>query len=206
MKAYKFTKRQFYDRGSFRLGTLYDYRREDNYGTAVGDAREGSFDRQHSFDFNTSSNLIGRLTANQEFSWMYAKGKRTSPQERHPFVLNFTSANLLIFSAALVDDDGLFNEFSGADCCLEICDFEAFCQALVSKIPRVQKWAIKECVYADRVVINDRAPMPSLPFLKDVRYAQQREIRLAVQLWGDPTDPVMLSSLDPLKYCRIHKP
>ncbi|MGA2443920.1 MAG: hypothetical protein ABSG50_00655 [Opitutaceae bacterium] len=206
MKAYKFTKRRYYDRGSFRLGTLYDYRREEAYGSAIGDAREGTFDRQHSFDFKTSNALIKQLTSAQEFGLMYAKGEKTGKFERNRFVLNFTSVNLLVFSAALISDHFLFGEFADTDCCIEIDDFEAFCGCLVGKISQpIAKAAIRECIYGDRVVVNDRNPMPPLPFLKDKRYEKQREIRLCVQLYADPTGPITLSSLDALLHCRIVK-
>jgi hypothetical protein len=206
MKAYKFTKREYYDRGSFRLGTLYDFRREEAYGKVVGDQSEGSFDRQHSFSFATSDGLIRRLTAAQDFAWMYAKGEKTDRHASDRFTLRFTSANLLVFCASLIDDDRLFDEFTGTDCCIEIDDFEAFCRALVQKISRpVAKVVIRKCTYGARLVTNDRSPMPPLPFLKDWRYEGQKEVRLCVDLGCDPTEPILVSSLGALLHCRIVK-
>jgi hypothetical protein len=45
--------------------------------------------------------------------------------------------------------------------------------------------------------------MPPLPFVKDKRYAKQKEIRLCVQLFGDPAGAITLNSEDALRHCNI---
>jgi hypothetical protein len=45
MELFKYTRREFelatLERGSIRLGTLFDYRKAEDHGAQVGDAREG---------------------------------------------------------------------------------------------------------------------------------------------------------------------
>ena len=206
MKAYKFTKKEYFGKHSFRLGTLYDYRREEAYGSAIGDAREGTFDRQYQFPFKTTDQLINRLTTNQRFAWVYAKGEKNDRREKNRYLINFVSANLLVFSASLIPDDFLFDEFSGSDCCVEISDFGELCAALMrDNSLAVEKTAIRECTYTDRIVVNDDSPMPPLPFVKDKRYAKQKEIRFCVQLFGDPPGGIILNSLDAWQHCKILK-
>jgi hypothetical protein len=205
MKAYKFTKKGYYEKCSFRLGTLYDYRREETYGSAIGDAREGTFDRQHSFPFRTNDSMIKHLTCNQRFPWAYAKGQKKDRNESNRHIINFTSANLLIFSASLNFDDFLFDEFADTDCCIEIADFGQFCTTLLRGANlAIEKTVIRECTYTDRIVVNDDSPMPPLPFIKDRRYSKQKEVRLCVQLFTDPTGAITLNSEDALRHCRIY--
>lgn len=205
MKVYKFTKSTFYKNGTFRLGTLYDYRMEEQYGSSIGDRREGTFDMEYQHPFKTNNKIISNLTKNQKFEWAYSKGEKIDKNITNPYNIKFTSANLLVYSVTMIDDDFLFNEFQDTDCCIQITDFFKFSETMVTKIKTpVEKWIVQPCTYCERTVTNKKWPMPMLPLTKDRKYQNQNEIRLCIQTTGDPS-PVVISDLELLSYCKIHK-
>ena len=107
-----------------RLGSLWDYRKEELHGSSIGDKSEGSFEVEMESAFEVDTDLRKVLFSNQNFMAGYVKGNRFEKDGGNPF-LAMTLPNVHIFSSSLVYDKKLFNEFD-SDLCLVIPDFEKF--------------------------------------------------------------------------------
>ncbi len=203
MKLYKFTKRKFVDSASFRFGTLYDFRREEKYGTEIGDRAEGT-SRFHQEVFHYWEEFDPHiLLRTQPFGYAYAKGREADGLKR--YTLSITSQDLLIFCVSEVFDEGLFSAFN-ADVCLEISDWPKFAEALVSSLHLpVEKFHVEHCSYLDKDFFAASRGLPSLPYWKEPRYEYQNEHRLCVSVAMDPIHPVTTTSPDALKLCNIIK-
>lgn len=200
MRVYKYTNSKYCSPWSFRLGTLYDYRKEEEYGRSIGDKGEGSHSSNFSTTFDTTDDFARRLYDEQDFPAMYVKAL----QKDGGSTFVFTSCNLLVFSAICDRNDDMYAEFKGTDCCVSISNFELFSKALVSSMDvNVEKWLIKKCEYGGKKWVEQYGAIPSLPYFKDIRYSYQKEVRLCVQLYEDVKNPVIVSPRGMWKYCKI---
>ena len=199
MRVYKYTNLEYCNPWSFRLGTLYDYRREEEYGNAVGDKNEGSYHLKYETHFETTDAFTDNLQKNQPFPFMYVKG---SNEDRWFYAL--TSLNLLVFSAVLVKNDEMYKEFKNTNCCVAIYDFYSFSENLVRQIKLpVVKWQINKCEYGPKNLSNTHGPVPSLPFLKNEHYKYQNEVRLCIEVASESVNPLILPGKGFWKNCKI---
>lgn len=206
MKAYKFTQSKYHKKGSLRLGSLWDYRKEELHGSSIGDKREGSFQIEMESAFELDASFQEALFSNQNFMACYVKGDRFEEDGGNPF-LAMTIPNIHIFSASLIYNKKLFNEFE-SDLCLEIPDFRIFSELLVrqiNKTHRVLKWVIVECLYMENQVFDRPESVPCLTRIKNDKYAQQKEVRLCVELLEPPDGGIVLKGKKALKHCHVFK-
>jgi len=203
MKVFKFSKRKFVSSASFRLGTLYDFRREEKYGAQVGDRIEGaSRGVQETFPFWSDFDP-GKILTGQPFESMWAKGNETEGLKRH--VLSVTSQDLLVFCVTQHFDESLYDVFD-SDVCLEIEDWNGFTKALIRALPLpVEKYCSDACCYLEKDFFAASGSLPRLPFWKEPRYASQKEVRLCVSVAVDPITPVTVSSPAALSFCTMRE-
>lgn len=199
MRVYKYTNSAYCKPWSFRLGTLYDYRREEELGSQIGDKSEGSHHLKYNSEFEISDEFMADLGKNQHFSFAWAKGEN----EGHHFCA-ITSSNLLVYSAVEHRDDELYNSFAESNCCVAINDFELFAINIISNIRLpIINWKIARCTYGPKNWVDTLGPIPSIAFAKDEAYKHQSEVRLCIEVAADVVTPLIVNGNKFWKYCSI---
>lgn len=196
---YKFTRREFVNKASFRLGTLYDYRNMETHGPHIGDSHEGSYAGNPWPDIPPEkAKFSPRFMARQPFEWVFFKGNDTS--EKKPY-LSLTSQDLLVYSLTRTFDPRHFDKFD-ADVCLEVHNYPEFFGALCEKLLHsVGTVCHSPCIYAAKEKITFKKPFPALPFWKHPLYESQAEYRLCVSVRVDPVSAVLINAPRALTFC-----
>jgi hypothetical protein len=205
--AFKFTKRANADlmlcEHIFRLGTLYDFRSIEIHGANIGDTSEGTCSvTSEIITFN--SDYDPQLLAHaQDFTCAWTRGHLTEkPQIK---MLQMTIHNLLLYCASLTFDETNFMDFD-SDVCIRIKDFLAFSKALVNSVNfPIEKTIIRPCEYIDKSTLTPKTPIPSLAFWKPPKYLSQKEIRLAIAIFTDPVEPLLIHSPEAAKFCEVFR-
>jgi hypothetical protein len=197
---YKFTKREFVDKASFRFGTLYDYRDMEKHGPDIGDPREGSYSGNPWPNVPLKrAKFKPKFMGRQPFEWMWAKG-HSADAKKAPH-LTITSQDLLIYSLSREFKFEFFKSFN-ADVCLEVFNYVEFFGALHNRLPyRKETICHSPCLYPPKNEFSFTKPLPALPFWKAPEYAPQAEYRLCVSVACDPLSAVIVTAPEALRFC-----
>lgn len=183
-------------KGSFRLGTLYEYRDEESYGQVIGDASEGTRLAYEEIDHVTREN---QSKFSKQFVNLEAEGSGMSnltlQVEQH-------SPDCYIYCTAEEFDKNALSDF-GYDTCVVIEDPNRFFAALSHTIRHKAKFeGIFHCQYMLREVHYTSDIPPAI--IKDPKYQNQKEVR---GVWS-PTkqqvvEPIYLTSKKAARYCKL---
>jgi hypothetical protein len=207
-KLYKYLQpehaRGLLERGTVRIGTLYDYRRNE-LGAAIGDENEGQSRTEHGVDFAVD------MSRPENQSWVSRSLLRTHPMQTGIMVRDST------FYIEDEDPDCFLycmsHRFSGramrafkADACVEILQPGRFIETMVTALRTrgyVLRATLSPCDYSGRVRDENAERLPPV-LIKDPHYSYQSEIRLIME----PASPAKLEpfieSIPELTaFCRI---
>lgn len=224
MKAYKYfdsaLRAKILDEGSFRIGTLYDYRKTEAHGAEVGDSREGkigahsrvlswsssnpSIANEHASSFVQGNNAVvfgegsaisfgpgGAIEFGSNGVTLRNVGLRSELQ-----VLD-----LYVFSFSLVASHDLMRRM-GYDACFEISDIDEFLRRLPTPAgARLAGWAPVN--YQMREMHFEAAKKSNPALIKEPMFAYQQECRAIWEPAQRPIQAAIVRAPDlPKKLCR----
>lgn len=216
MRLYKYIPRQFSDgfirHGAIKIGTLYEYRKTENYNPAIADADEGSFYTEFELPGGGEVDL-GRTTPeadffrkhllrpDQQFSnvkMVLADGAR--------IISRSNSEDLYVFCCSAQFSASTMAEF-GCDACIEISNAHAFVNAVSHAIRhKASLLGFGQVHYLSKTT-HYRTPHQLHPaVMKDQKYAYQCEWRA---LWAPTTPivgPLFIRARRAASYCTRYQP
>ena len=202
---FKYTRQEHADamirRGSFRIGTLYEFRKVEAHGPEVGDEGEGTkqvFDiaNGHWRDVTARPNLAQRFIA--------ADPNANITFKNVGFQVDHEAPDAFVYCVTAIMDHRAMRDF-GADTCVEITNPKRFFEELDHVLRTrhlVGESVTAPCFYGERRrhIITDGNLHPA--FLKPPRYAYQREIRVVWEARQPPIGPIIVESLPASQYLR----
>ncbi len=187
-------------KGQIRIGTLYDFRKEEIYGNEVGDKSEGSA-RVNGFQAQLPKRFDPiKFMGKQPLLTMYAGGHLTR-DKRHK-VHSFTTHDVYVFCAAWELNTNMDPAFGRS--VVVIRNVQSFVSAIARALPAsILKWDIGRCIYSDKENVAKLKNLPSLPFWKPERYAYQDEWRAWFMSSEDHIKPEIIESFEIAKHCSL---
>lgn len=187
-------------RGQIRIGTLYDFRREELHGTEVGDKSESAatvqgYQARLPRRFNP-----GKFVGKQPLSTTYAGGHLTRDKQHK--IYNYTTQDAYVFCASWNLNPQMGVDFGSA--VVAIRNVQSFIQAIARALPPgIQSWDFGRCVYKGKEEPAKLKQLPPLPLWKPPRYGYQDEWRAWFVTDKQSIEPVIIESFDIAKYCSI---
>lgn len=196
----------FFSKGNLKIGTLYEYRKIEIYGNAIGDDAEGII----STDFelpNGGTIHMGQDSREAEFlrsipglselpsgvKIVMAKGAKIIDQNHSP--------DAYIFCTTAEFDPNVMKEFGGA--CFEIVQPEKFFK-IISRAIRHQAILVGTApiTYRSRQTDWERPHTVHGSMIKADKYAYQKEVRTLWNPLKESVKPLFIKVPDAIKYCR----
>lgn len=207
---YKYLRRKHLNRfrndGEMRIGTLYDFRKEERYGSVVGDSDEGTkiltTDGYHFLDTNDSATIPDWFKSHFEKSIRIAPGGSLTIHARAGVRTRLTAPDRYVYCVSTEFDKGILlnGEY---DCCIQIVDSERFFEEITIRLSRFAVWLeFSPCVYRSRLVLGDKDDGLDPALIKGKRYTYQREARAIWEAAVDgPLSPVIIRAKRARKCC-----
>ena len=203
-KAYKYIPSQFarpfLDKGVIRIGTIYEYRNIEKYGSTIGDDNEGIVDEKETYENltirgpeETPELLKGRIHVEEGGLFQMYGGS---------IVVREQSPDYYIFCITKEYNYSVMQEFK-CDTCIEIFNIERFIQCLNKSMRHKGKFiGAFECAYKNKTVSPGDRPQEHPAIIKALEYAPQKEIRLIWEPKKSNPKPLILKCRKATKYCR----
>lgn len=211
---YKFLKQKhalsFMQTGELRIGTLYKYRKCEKYGTEIGDQGEGSKRTVCVDSVDSATQVLAH-----PFLSNFIRVSPGAEVRIHDalFTTQEESKDLYIYSMTESLIPATAQEF-GYDSCLVIkqpMSFFSCIDAALRLVTSVENgFRVEKCIYISRTQlyslehgIAPAAEHQAHPaFIKDTRYAYQREVRTIWQPTEAIIQPIILRCPQATKYCE----
>jgi hypothetical protein len=196
-------------RGSFRIGTLAEYRRTESYGNEIGDKHEGMISTRMAPGVERNVTLgDGSLESNLLAS-VIARGPKS--------IINITlgadvrfhienwSNDVYVFSTSSKFDPSTMDRL-GYDACVEIHQPERFFIALDRSMQRrgsVTYDELHEITYRDKNAdyLKPHTVHPAL--IKDPRFEYQAEFRALWTPVDQPIEPIIIEATRAARYLEV---
>jgi hypothetical protein len=205
---YKYFRAEYAElalKGQFRVGTLHDFRRDEDHGSEIGDAGEGTKVVFQDLQGASKDILQGPNVLNQFFK---------VPEGANIFFsgitlqVNHDTPDLFIFCVSSVYDERAMREF-GYDTCIEIVRPRAFFEALHRALRDqllVNQGVLARCQYAERR--RDVATDGEFPaaLLKAKKHEYQQEVRALWQPRAQRIEPTTIVSTTAAQHIRLRLP
>lgn len=213
---YKYVKREhleaFFRSGSLKIGTLYEYRNEEELGKVIGDGEEGSYVTELLSPHGREVDLACRSPEANYFRQHILRPDQWDSKVKivmeagANLIANTNSPNYYIYCVSSVFDEQAMHQF-GCDSCIEITNPEKFFKA-ISKVIRHKggfdgvhriTYGLKKTDY-----LNPHQVHPAL--LKDPQYSYQSEVRAIWNPKKEPRGSLFVKVPKAIRYCREYKP
>lgn len=218
MSFYKFIEKKYFDdffqTGSIRLGTLYNFQMTEKHGMSRGDTTEGKHTVYRKIDDNllvTNDNIKSEPMVS-DFFGIEASSRGGFMIEDILLQTRHTSPNMLIFCSSNPYSSGLFSKWyekEKLDYCYEIFDVVGFCTAIthaLSTRSEGNKFRIcKKVIYANKNINHDSAYAKEPPcILKKKEHQWQNEMRMAWSFDDASKDQevIIMDVPEAVKFCR----
>ena len=201
MKLYKYLPKEFAvamtETGTIKIGTLFNYRKEEKFGCKVGDESEGKITKQ----------LKGPITVSQESHPKFLKEMNLVFQDPQHIKgsIDFvqTSENLYVYSVSEVLSRDLMQEF-GYNSCVEISDPNIFFKMVSASFPSASFCGFHKCVYDKKIIPHDTEILISPALLKSKeKYGNQNEVRALWSSSNKEIAPVIVTAPAVKKLVKI---
>lgn len=179
------------ERGEFRIGTLYDFRKQEKYGTEIGDSGEGKKTVSTVVNLaemaSDESDTLGRQ---KPFVSQFIDLQRGNVILRDcHFEMRYESPDYYMYCFSDTADATIM-ERMGKECCLEIRDAKSFLLALteclVAKDIAGGQCLFKRCTYGSRSMKYNGTEGEKSAFLKPVEQSYMHEVRAIWEPRGSP--------------------
>jgi hypothetical protein len=216
MRLFKYLPKKylkaFFRTGALKLGTLYEYRKVEEYGAVIGDKDEGLHKTEL---FLPGGGQIDLATASPEAEFFRKHVLR--PDQRNSkvkiilaegakLIAHSNSPDLYIYCMTSEFNADVMSQF-GCDSCLEILRPRDFFRAISKRVSNSIRFDGYGPVHYGSKSTHYRLPHSLHPAItKEEHFSYQKECRA---IWipkdGTPT-PLFLDVPDARKHCRIHVP
>lgn len=177
--VYKYTHREhaeaMINEGKVRLGTLYDYRRQE-HGGAIGDTDEGIYKVFSDEDFEYTG-----PSGASPFHRHFIKGEGHARFQGIRFEHRRVTHNAYMFCCSSEFSESMMQKYRaepGYDACVRINAPVRFFDEISKVLGReITDWVVGNCVYLKREFHHTQEPDTSPGFVKDPLYAWQKEVR-----------------------------
>ncbi len=211
-KLYKYGKRVHIERtaqyGEIRIGTLFDYRREERFGTAIGDSQEGYteiYDKVDKYDFSEPEKLP--KIAHEFFH--IPKGLKNSFVENVNLMLKRQSKNYYLFCLSKAFKKELLIEFKCEAVYSIIKPFKFFHEIniVLNDLGLARgRMFIMPCIYMPRKMHHTSKEADLAPVLiKHPKYAKQEEVRVIWTPTYSEISPVIIACPQIGKYIHLEE-
>lgn len=209
MRLYKYMPQKYLDnffkRGSLKVGTLYEYRKVEQYGEAIGDGAEGilvtKFSHQAGISVDLGSNSPEALYLRKTFGFVGPPGAIIEFSPAGGINHRVESENAYIFCTTSEYNADVMREFGGA--CIEIVRPDEFFKAISHTIRH--KGTFQHCgpiEYKERETRWDKPHSTHACMVKDSRYAYQKEVRTIWAPAKDAITPLFVNVPAAVRFCR----
>lgn len=227
MRAYKYfdstLRTKILEEGSFRIGTLYDYRKTEAHGAEIGDRSEGKIGaHSHVLSWSSSNPRITNEHAStfvKGNAVVFGEGSSISfgPGGAIEFGANGVALrnvglrselqvlDLYVFSFSLVANDDLMRRM-GYDACFEISDIDEFLRRMPPPDgARLAGWA--SVSYQPREMHFEAAKRTNPALIKEPVFSYQQECRAIWEPTRRPIQAAFVQAADVAKaLCHEVKP
>lgn len=145
--------------GLIRIGTLYDFRKEEKHGSEIGDKDEGTktlaTDGYHFLDTADKNTIPNWYEHQFSDSFKLEEGARLQIHARDGVRLRLTVPDRYVFCASYEFDGGLIKN-GEYDACIKIHNSVGFFDALSNKIKnRGAFLGMGKCTYRPRIILGE---------------------------------------------------
>lgn len=217
MVLFKYLQRKhlegFLSKGSIRIGTLYDYRRIERYGSVIGDDYEGLYETELSIPGGGVVDMATNSYDAEAFRKYFLHNRpdlhdrkvKLVFQPKTKLITRSTSQNLYIYCMSSEYNEHVMKEFK-CDSCLEIINPEYFFAAISKRIRHKASFD----GYVEVSYLNKRAhytkPHSLHPaIMKDPKYEYQKEWRAIWSPIKTAREPLLIDVPKAIKYSREHR-
>lgn len=211
LQVFKFCKskdmKSLVERGSVRIGTLFDWRKQEKYGEMAADQSEGI--TQTPFNIIFYDHRF--INAMQIDSRVWVDGDKPS-QIRHFKNEVLRTPNLYTFSTSATYSEEIHKkwfESEGYDACYRINSTRLFSKAISRRLASSTLLLFEPVLYFDELQTNQELNGTFHPaMLKKINtFGGQHEVR---GLWqshdtNSPIEPVVIGESDAWKYCEEYR-
>ena len=202
----------FFKRGSIKIGTLYEYRNEEELGNVVGDDLEGVHITELHSPEGRKINLVDNSPESNYFRKhilrpdQQASNVKIIMEAGASLIAHTNSPDSYIYCLTSNYDEKVMKEFE-CDRCIEIFDPQKFFKA-ISKVIRHKGTfdGVHEISYGSKTTdhLNPHEIYPAL--LKAQKYANQSEIRAIWTPKKKLRGSLFVNVPKAVKYCREYRP
>ena len=203
---YKYLKREhaesFLSDGLVRIGTLYDYRRAEAHGPAIGDEAEGTLTVYSDDDVHWD-----RYEDAPEFYKQVLGGKADNIAIRGiEFQQRHVVTDVWMYCTSLAYSRAAMKAFE-CEVCIRINNPGRFFQTITRALNAdISQFLWGRCVYEDRRIHHRSTRRPHPGFLKDPAYAYQKELRAVWLPHEQPVTPRFLTLPELVPACTVYEP
>ncbi|ELP1261509.1 hypothetical protein QWS64_002861 [Escherichia coli] len=212
MPLFKYIKKEhldaFFSRGSLKIGSLYEYRKVEQYGTAIGDNKEGVYetvlDRTGGYQIDLSEDTPEANFFKARFD-IKGPGIKIVMGNGAKIISSDHSPDVYIFCVTTEFNLDAMRAF-GCDSCIEITRPELFFNAISKTIRHKASFEGGHPVtYGDKTTSYMR-PHPVHPALmKSEEYSYQKEYRGIWTPNKQINSPLYINAPRAIRACRVYK-
>lgn len=193
-------------KGEFRIGTLYEYRKEEKYGKVIGDKQEGIKESYHDIE-NEQWTPETQPEFTKELIKVAGTGKPKVTLKNVRLQKIESSQDYYTYCMCEEFNEDAWKKYSYYDTCVSIEKPEAFFRAINEELSDTAYFvAIGRCEYLGRQHRMSQNCRTNPAFLKDKTLAWQQEVRV---LWlpkkKHAIEPLIVISKEAAQYCSVHK-
>jgi len=189
--------------GKMRIGTLRDFQSEEEYGSEVGDAGEGTksaYEDKPDIVWGTADvpPLVKRLVSYPD--------NATVTFWDCDFQLTQKSPDCYIYCVAEEFNKDAMAEF-GYDCCIKINDPHMFFYELTRCIHlrhKIKQVVLGKCIYTERRQHYSLQNNIHPSLIKPPRFAYQKEVRAMWIPQDRKIQPIFVSCPQAMQFCSVH--
>lgn len=193
--------------GTFRIGTLFEYRTEEQYGCRIGDSAEGRDSLYDDADYDLSKPGSFPKMAREFFDT--SRSPKNSYVKDLRILLRRNSVNLYLFCMSKVFDHALMKDF-GYDSAFRIDEPLQFFHEISLTLRRLgitrDTVHVRSCVYRPKhVKYTDQIYEESPALVKELKYANQQEVRAIWTPLCKNIEPVLIQCVPAAQCCSLVK-
>ena len=199
-------------RGSLKIGTLYEYRKIEKYGGAVGDKNEGLHKTELFLPGGGQIDLASTTPEAEFFRKHVLRPDQTDSkvkivlEDGASLMAHSNSQDLYIYCMTSTFDEAAMKIF-GCDTCLEIIRPDEFFAAISRRMRHKGKFeGVVPIQYMDKTThyLKPHRLHPAL--MKDTEYAYQSEWRAIWAPTRPPRKPLLMEVPRAIRHCRQYVP
>ena len=212
MALYKYVKKEhldaFFTNGSIKIGSLYEYRQVEKYGTVIGDDSEGTYITELSKNGEYEIDM-SRSSAEADFFRQHVlrpDQKNTNGKIRMAdgakLISRTNSPDFYIYCVSNEYDSKVMKEF-GCDSCIEILRPDIFFKAVTKKIRHKASYEnVVNIVYGNKTAHYTTPHQVHPAIKKGFEYGYQKEVRAIWTPKKEIKSPLFIDVPKAIRACR----